>query len=130
MAYLDLGGGAPHFAPTSTASAAIAPGFERTEWQVIVLAQRDDLASLRAPSRARRLLDALFGASANPRLADPRLETLRRLAVLAWHNGYAVPKSAIKAFLAEGFSMDQLEVMLASIAGGRTRTRARRFARG
>lgn len=123
MAYLDLrdAGAAPLFtAPAAIAAPAPQDGFARAEWQVIVLAQKDGLSSLRAPSRAHRLLEALFGGGFNPRLADPRLEALRRTAVLAWHYGYSVPKSAIKAFLAAGFGQDQLELLLASVAKGRS----------
>jgi hypothetical protein len=129
MAYLDVRDTAvaPIIAQ-SHAGAVSAPGFARSEWQVIVLAQKDDLASLREPSRTRKLLDRLFGGTFNPRLADPRLETLRRLAVFAWHHGYAVPKSAMKAFLAQGFSMEQLDLLLASVAGGRARHDAHRSA--
>lgn len=96
-------------------------GFERREWDVIVLAQKDGLSSLHAPSRLSRVLNWLFGGSATRHLADPRLETLRRLAVLAWHQGYAVPVSAIKAFKAAGFSPDQVELLLASVSRGRIR---------
>jgi hypothetical protein len=40
--------------------------------------------------------------------------------VQAWHHGYVVPNSAIHAFKAAGFNIDQLELMLASIAAGRS----------
>lgn len=128
MAYLDLrdGGAAPLFAASATQTTAA--GFARAEWQVIVLAQRDGLSSLRAPSRLHRVAEWLFGGGFNPRLADPRLEALRRVAVLAWHYGYAVPKSAIKTFVAAGFSMDQLELLLASVSGTRANRRPRRHA--
>jgi hypothetical protein len=121
MAYLDTREG---FASAIPAAAAhITAAFERSEWEVIVLSQRDDLTSLRAPSRLSRALSALFGGNPDRRLASPRLEALRRLAVLAWHHGYAVPVSAMKAFKDAGFSPDQLELLLASIAQGRTSTR-------
>lgn len=121
MAYLDVREpiaaapvpATPRHDPIETA------GFERQEWEVIVLAQRDGLSSLREPGRFARLVAALFGGTVNRKLADPRLETLRRLSVLAWHHGYAVPVSAIKGFLAAGFSADQLELLLASIANSR-----------
>jgi hypothetical protein len=117
MAYLDM----RDLAETASyANAAVEPiGFTRREWQVIVLAQRDGLASLRAPDRLARLMARLFGAEANPRLADPRLEALRRLAVHAWQDSFAVPVSAIKAVKALGFSGDQVELLLASVANGR-----------
>jgi hypothetical protein len=44
---------------------------------------------------------------------------LRRIAVYAWHHGYAVPMSEVRAFLGAGFSSDQYEMLQASIARGR-----------
>ncbi|USI72953.1 hypothetical protein [Sphingomonas morindae] len=132
MAYLDLRDTAATVTPLFGASRAPAVAtaadarFARTEWQVIVLAERDGLASLSPPSRLSRLFARLFGGGHNPRLADGRLEALRRLAVQAWHYGYAVPVSSIKSFLEAGFSSDQLELLLASIANGRIERRSRR----
>lgn len=102
------------------------PAFEAREWRVIELARRDRLSSLREPSRLERFGAWLFGERANPRLADPRLEILRHVAVQAWHRGYAVPVSAIKAFRDAGFSLDQLELMLASVGAGRIASSSRR----
>lgn len=121
MAYLDVREAA------MMASHAAAPmadpieqvGFTRREWQVIVLAQRDGLSSLREPDWLARLMGRLFGTSINRRLADPRLEALRRLSVHAWQDSFAVPVSAIKAVKAQGFSGDQVELLLASVANGR-----------
>jgi hypothetical protein len=117
MAYLDT---RDAFASAIPAAAAHIPAaFERSEWEVIVLAQRDDLTSLQAPGWLSRTLSKLVGGNPDRRLASPRLEALRRLAVMAWHRGYAVPVSAMKAFKEAGFSPDQLELLLASIAQGR-----------
>ena len=117
MAYLDV---REAVEAASYAIPAVEPvGFSRREWQVIVLAQRDGLASLRPPSRLAKLMGKLFGEGINPRLADPRLEALRRLAVLAWQHGYAVPISAIKAVKEAGFSGDQVELLLASVSNAR-----------
>ncbi|WP_454884677.1 hypothetical protein [Sphingomonas oryzagri] len=121
MAYLDTREAFATAAPVGASS--IPAAFERGEWEVIVLAQRDDLASLRAPGRLARTFAALFGGNPDRRLASPRLEALRRLAVHAWHQGYAVPVSAMKSFKEVGFSADQLELLLASISQGRTADR-------
>ena len=122
MAYLDV---REPFAAAPLASPrpdpAEAAGFRRREWEVIVLAQGDGLASLNPPGRVERLFAWLFGGDHNRRLADPRLEVLRRLAVFAWHQGYAVPQSAIEAFKEAGYSADQLELLLASVSTGRSR---------
>jgi hypothetical protein len=118
MAYLDVRDAVE---ASSYATPLVEPvGFSRREWQVIVLAQRDGLSSLRPPSRLAKLMGKLFGEGINPRLADPRLEALRRLAVLAWQGSYAVPLSAIKAIKAFGFTGDQVELLLASVANGRS----------
>ncbi len=103
-------------------------GFAHHEWDVIQIARRDGLASLSEPTRMARFSAWLFGGGISLRLADPRLEALRRLAVLAWHHGYVVPVSAIKAFTDAGYSGDQLELLLASIASSRSSRTGRTFA--
>lgn len=110
------------------APAAGRSGFSALEWQVIALAQRDGLATLRTPSRLSIALNAVFGStSVNPELANPALETLRRIAVLAWHRGYAVPQSQIDAFHAAGYSETQLETLLASVSAGRMAIQRKAF---
>lgn len=89
------------------------------EWSVVAIARGDRLSSLRHPGRLSMALGSVFGSRTNPRLADPKLEALRRLAVLSWHHGFQVPASAVKAFLAAGFTTDQYETMLASISAAR-----------
>ena len=105
-------GGAADTTPSS-------PHFSGLEWSVIALARRDRIASLREPGRIATALRAVFGTARPGRLADGRLEALRRIAVLAWHYGYAVPVSELRAFLAAGFSSDQYEMLQTSIARGR-----------
>lgn len=127
MAYLDVREpfatmtAQPLFPQSFSPSVPVeAIGFTDAEWEVIRLARRDRLSSLSEPTRLSRLSAWLFGGGMARHLADPRLEALRRLAVQAWHHGYAVPNSAIHAFKAAGFNLDQLELMLASIAAGRS----------
>jgi hypothetical protein len=96
-----------------------APQLSALEWSVVAVARKDSLASLREPGRLGMAMAALFGARQNPKLTDPRLEALRRLAVLAWHHGYTLPVSEIRAFMKAGFSADQFETLLASISRGR-----------
>lgn len=85
------------------------------EWQVVALARRDRIASLREPGRLTRAIATIFGEARNPRLADPSLEALRRIAVLSWHHGYSVPSNEVRAFLAAGYTPDQYELMVDSI---------------
>ena len=95
------------------------PQLSALEWSVVAVARNDSLASLREPGRLGMAMAALFGTRQNPKLTDPRLEALRRVAVLAWHHGYTLPVSEIKAFMKAGFSADQFETLLASISRGR-----------
>lgn len=120
MAYLnfsDVQGGiygeAPRAAPRANT------GFSALEWSVVAIAQKDRLSSLNQPGRIASALGVVFGDRPNPRLADSRLEALRRMSVLAWHRGYAVPASEIRAFKDAGFNTDQYETLLASISRGR-----------
>lgn len=103
-------------------------GFSALEWSVIALAERDPLASLAAPGRLSLAMGSLFGGASNPRLADFRLEALRRFAVLAWDRGYALPPSEFAAFRAAGFGSGQTETLLGSIARRRAARRMERAA--
>jgi hypothetical protein len=95
-------------------------GFSALEWQVVALAQRDSLSTLAAPGRLTTALEAVFGFKrVSPELSSPALEALRRVAVLAWHRGFALPNSEINAFLAAGYSEEQLETLIDSISAGR-----------
>ncbi len=130
MAYMDLNqafsGGVPFSAVEPTAEPA-ATGFSGIEWTVIALAARDKLSSLGEPGRLSRALGGLFGLGSSSKLADPRLEALRQMAVQAWHHGYLLPASEIGRFIAAGFNLDQFETLLASVATRRS-TRRRRIA--
>ena len=99
------------------------------EWSVVALAERDRLSTLRTPGRVAIALGRLFGDTPNPRLADPKLEALRRVAVLSWHHGYTIPSAEVRAFLASGFSNEQYELVVDSIGRGRAAASARRFQR-
>lgn len=119
MAYLDLSGfqGQPVAMGGALDSAAT---LTPLEWQVVAIAQRDRLSSLTAPGRWSRFVALFFGGDrASPQLADSKLEALRRIAVLAWHKGYALPKQEIAAFHASGYSIDHLELLLARVSQGR-----------
>lgn len=101
------------------------------EWSVVALARRDSLSTLRQPGRIAMAMGTLFGERPNPRLADPRLEALRRIAVLSWHHGYTVDGDEVRAFLNAGFDLRQYELVVDSIAADRARAtsaRARRAA--
>lgn len=96
-----------------------AQGFSAAEWQIVRLAQTDGRASLRQPGRWSKIRTLIFGEQPHFRLADSRLEALRRLAVEAWHEGFAVRPSAIDEFLKAGFSEGQLETLLSAVTAAR-----------
>ncbi len=122
MAYIDH---ASTFAVTGgavSAEAVARSGFSPLEWTVIRLAQRDGLATLGKPGPMARAFGSLFGLGRKSILADPQLESLRRVAVYAWRQGYQLPVSEIKRFLASGFSSEQFETLIASIGTRRAAT--------
>jgi hypothetical protein len=126
MAYLDIDNmfAAPvRSRGASSVAAGAVPateaGFSALEWSVIAVSRRDSLASLDDPSRMSRALGSLFGFGTTSRLADPRLEALRRLAVHAWRRGYALPQVEIDRFVEAGFTIDQAETLVASVTGDR-----------
>lgn len=90
------------------------PDFSKLEWSVIRLARIDQLWTIRAAGRLRRFWNWFVGRG-NPELANPKLEALRRMAVLTWHYGFTVPGEDIANFLSAGFSPDQYELMAGSI---------------
>ncbi|UYY58206.1 hypothetical protein [Sphingomonas sp. S2-65] len=97
-----------------------ATGFSALEWQVVAIAQRDGLSSLRRPGRLSMALGVVFGGQrTSPRLADERLEALRRAAVIAWRRGPALPPHEVRAFHKAGFTPEQYDTLLASISRGR-----------
>lgn len=119
MAYLNFAAlqGSPIAAPADVLPVT---GFSALEWQVVAIAQHDRLSTLEKPGRLSMALGMIFGGeSPNPKLADQKLEALRRMAVLAWHKGYAVPRYEIRAFHEAGFTPEQYETLLASISRGR-----------
>lgn len=106
----------PRLVPVEAAPVAAPARLSALEWSVVALAERDTIASLREPGRIAAALESLFGITRPNRLANPRLEVLRRVAVFAWREGWKVPKSELRDFLAEGFTLDQYELIQASIA--------------
>ena len=132
MAYMAFGeqpGGTvldrPVAAPIRAACTGM-EGFSALEWSVVALAERDTFASLRAPGRVAMAMGALFGDRHNPRLADPKLEALRRIAVLSWHHRFAVHSRDVRDFVAAGFSLEQYETLVASIGAAKAKRPHRR----
>jgi hypothetical protein len=101
------------------------------EWSIVAIAEKDALSSLREPSRFVTALRSLFGVRRPNRLANDRLEALRRLAVHAWHHRWNVPDSELREFVAAGYSLDHYQLVQSSIAEARSNRAAqsRRLAR-
>lgn len=117
MAYLDLDN--LFASPGCSRSAVPAPvaSFSPLEWSVIALAKKDSLRSLSKPGRVSRAFGSLFGLGTRSTLADPRLEALRRLAVLAWRRGFALPLVEIDRFVDAGFTEAHIETLVESVTG-------------
>src|ERR1044072_6336661 len=101
MAYLDLEQGYPALR-RSISTRRVAPqadtatgSLSALEWSVVAIAEHDRLSSLDEPGRISRAMGRLFGTQTNGRLADPRLEALRRFAVIAWRHGDLLPGSEL-----------------------------------
>jgi hypothetical protein len=88
--------------------------FSGLEWSVIRLARTDRLWTIRESSGFGRFWNWLVGRG-NPQLANPKLEALRRMAVLTWHYGFTVPGDAVREFLSAGFTPNQYELMAGCI---------------
>ena len=87
--------------------------FTPLEWSVIRLSRGDHLWSVN-PTSFQRLVNALLARQAN-RLANDRLEALRRIAVISRRFGFEAPAEAVGAFLAAGFSVEQYELLVSSV---------------
>lgn len=114
MAYLapiEAGNNAPVALPAIAAPTE----FSALEWSVIRLARVDRLWTIRPEGRLRRFWNWLLGRG-NPRLANERLEALRRISVLSWNYGFTVPGDDVADFLSAGFSADQYELLVSSVS--------------
>ena len=100
-------------------SATLPARLSALEWSVVAMAERYSLSSIREPSRFISALNAVYGIRRTNRLANESLEALRRIAILAWHHGWNVPKSELASFLEAGFSVDQFELIQNSIGQAR-----------
>ena len=100
--------------PAIAANSNERPNFSPLEWSIIRLARIDRLGTIRTAGRLRRFWNWFVGRG-NPELANPKLEALRRMAVLTWHFGFTVPGEDVSNFISAGFSPDQYELMAGSI---------------
>ena len=124
MAYMDFNSGfglaQAQIARSAAAPVPANPRFSALEWTVIALARREGRRSLGTPGRLARALGGLFGFGTASRLADPRLEALRRAAIHAWSPGATLPAEERAAFLDAGFTPDHLDALVRSVSQART----------
>ena len=69
--------------------------------------------TVREQGLLRRIYQWLLGRG-SPRLANDRLEALRRMAVLSRHCGFSVSGEDVADFLSAGFTLDQYELLISS----------------
>ena len=86
--------------------------FSEAELQVLALARHDGLPSLRPMNALDRLIALIFGLTRPNLLADPRLEALRRLAVIARRRGPKRVARELPRFLASGFEQRHCAAVL------------------
>jgi hypothetical protein len=89
-----------------------AAAFAPLELQVISLTALDPPSSLRRPSRLARLVERWLGLATRKPLANPRLEALRRFAVLARSARGRLPARELERFLSAGFTKAQAQRLL------------------
>ncbi len=105
----------PSVARPALVAPAPAPAFTAVELSVIGLARVDGLATLRPRNWLTRLAERLFGLGRPNQLADPRLEALRRFALIVRNHRGDPPQGEINRFLAAGFSA-RAAIALSSLA--------------
>lgn len=120
MAFVDFQTAGPAVAGRPPVDALPQAMLSPFEWSVVGLARHDRMSSLRQAGGLTKAVNLLFGKRASPVLADPKLEALRRTAVLSWHHGYSIPSADLRAFEAAGYSSDHYELLLDGISAARS----------
>ncbi|WP_342251166.1 hypothetical protein [Sphingomonas sp. OTU376] len=116
MAYLDL---TAERRDTRLAGTVFSPPFTELEQEVILLSRSDALNTVLPASRPVRWIRAITGARVAPPLADRRLETLRRFAVLARAGRGALLEAARSEARQAGFSIGSSRAFARPSAGWR-----------
>jgi hypothetical protein len=111
MAYVDT---RPHELAWSPRAATRAPIFsaplllQRVERDVLLASRQDPSSSLKSKGPIGRWMGRMFGFEDPNRLADPRLEALRRFAVLLRRRGDRLSASEETRIFVAGFSPAQV----------------------
>jgi hypothetical protein len=118
MAYFDTNSdGLPGRYATvrDVANAPQVASFSALEWTVLAIARRDAPRRFGGPGRFAALVRLMFGRTGDLRLADPRLESLRRTAIFARRVGSRLSAAIVDQFHAAGFTPAQLVTLLESV---------------
>ena len=91
------------------------PEFTPLEWSIIRLARGHSLSTVREPGRLGRIFNWIIGRRGSVRLANERLEALRRMAIVSRHFGFSIPGEDVADFLASGFTPEQYELLVTSV---------------
>lgn len=89
--------------------------YDAFQWLIISIGQRDAEVG-QGWCHFGRTLGRLFARPQPNELANPRLEQLRKMAALASKQGWQVPPSEMSAFLRAGWTDDQLELLIETVA--------------
>lgn len=106
--------------PCVDAERAPAANLSDLEWSIVDMARRDSLASLRPPTRLRKIIYAVFGLKPANQLANERLEALRRVSVQAWRYRWNIAQDVLQGLFDAGYSHDQYELIQRRIAKARS----------
>lgn len=90
----------------------------KLEWQVVAMARKDGPRSFNPDRRFARFLRNFFGIPGTRRLANDRLESLRRFCVRAWYWDLIRAKD-LRLLVDAGYSSSSLFQILAHVAGYR-----------
>lgn len=88
--------------------------FSALEWAVVALARGDRVVSVRHMGAISLLLGWIFGIDGGQELADPRLEALRRISVLAWH-GVRATSGEMAGFRSAGYHEGHFDLLYRSV---------------
>jgi hypothetical protein len=97
--------------PVLQASQSGSAGLTALDRQIAYMAAVEPLQSLLASGTWQMRLQRLFGLPPTTKYADPHLEAVRRLAVIAAHGSEHAVRSETAAFLRLGFSVTDAETV-------------------
>lgn len=88
--------------------------FSPLEWAVVAVARGDRIVSVRPMGAISLLLGWIFGIDGGQTLADPKLEALRRISVLAWHRLTAT-SAEMSAFARAGYREGHVDLLYRTV---------------